>query len=294
MSVVCCGVCCDAEIYEKYRGKTFVIGSRELGLAEIEDIVTGRSSAEYQRKDRDIYDAARAVYDRIAGEIKNYYAARDGRKDFTAMKHSNFKDYVADIRMVYNSAAEQIAAATATRDVAVETWKDTQQRSKDEATLARGKSRYLDAMNDYRVKVEEIKTATKEAVKELSGAYDEHLAAFYEVTPDMVDANTVTILKAGICDAGDLAALAERFHGNVTMLRMIGKAAATADGAGDLAARIKAAGHGRRERELFDEALEVAERVISSDEKWAAINLKRLEKRIAEISENFERLVARP
>lgn len=43
------------------------------------------------------------------------------------------------------------------------------------------------------------------------------------VNPDAIDANTVELLKAGVCSADDYAALFNRFDGNGTMIKLLTK-----------------------------------------------------------------------
>lgn len=99
--------------------------------------------------------------------------------------------------------------------------------SKDERRMLSARSYLLEAQD-------EVRNARKNAEAALDGlrgvraeAVDAAVAT-KALDPDAVDMNGVKLLESGLCRPADLAMLAKKYSGNMTMLRLVGKFAAEA------------------------------------------------------------------
>ena len=84
MNKLVCGMVVDEELYMRYQDKKYRIGKEEYALRTIEIVATS--------KDYDAYPylkaQAQGVVEQVQEEIREYYAARDGRKEYVTMKHN--------------------------------------------------------------------------------------------------------------------------------------------------------------------------------------------------------------
>ena len=104
MNYLLCGMAVDEELYGRYRGKAYIVQGNIYSPQEIISIAGSKRDAYPQLKEQ-----AQKIIKQVQGEIKEHYAARDGRKE-EAMKHDNFSGYLADLQQIHAKAApERIA-----------------------------------------------------------------------------------------------------------------------------------------------------------------------------------------
>ena len=62
-------------------------------------------------KDYDAYPylkaQAQGVVEQVQEEIREYYAARDGRKEYVTMKHNTFSEYIKDLQEIHAKSAPE-------------------------------------------------------------------------------------------------------------------------------------------------------------------------------------------
>lgn len=103
MNKLVCGIAVDEELYTKYQDKKYRIGKEEYALGTIEIMAAS--------KDYDAYPylkaQAQGVVEQVQEEIREYYAAKDGRKEYVTMKHDTFSEYIKDLQEIHAKSAPE-------------------------------------------------------------------------------------------------------------------------------------------------------------------------------------------
>lgn len=219
MNKLVCGVVVDEELYMKYQDKKYRIGKEEYALRTIEIVAAS--------KDYDAYPylkaQAQGVVEQVQEEIREYYAARDGRKEYVTMKHDTFSEYIKDLQEIHAKSAPERRELKEKMDMAKKRWEENQREFKnDEHFLAREKVVFLDAQEAYRNNIKELQRKTQEEIQAVQDEYERHLNDFYAANGNRIDDSAVRLLKSGIrlTDA-EIDSMVNQNKGNPTMLRLI-------------------------------------------------------------------------
>lgn len=271
MSKLVCGIVVDEELYMEYQDKKYRIDGEEYALGTIEIMAAS--------KDYDVYPhlkaQAQGVVEQVQGEIREYYAAKDGRKEYVAMKHDTFDGYLRDLQEIYARTAPERRALKEKMDVAQKRWEEDQREFKgDEHYLAREKVRYLDAQEEYKESVAELQRRTKEEIQAVQAEYEKHVTDFYSANGNRLDEAAVRLLNSGIkLTDTEIDNMVSQNTGNPTMLRLIsdhcekmGIENKNARVYGSLARKA-----GVDERDAFKVLADMVEKAVSENEKTADI-----------------------
>lgn len=271
MNKLVCGVVVDEELYTKYQDKKFRIGKEEYALRTIEIMAAS--------KDYDAYPylkaQAQGVVEQVQEEIREYYAAKDGRKEYVAMKHDTFSEYIKDLQEIHAKSAPERRELKEKMDMAKKRWEENQREFKsDEHFLAREKVVYLDAQDAYRNSIKELQKRTKEEIQAVQAEYDRHLNDFYIANGNRIDESVVKLLKSGIrlTDA-EIDNMVSLNKNNPTMLRLISDHC-DANEISSQSARIYGAlarKNGAEEREAFRTIAGMVEKAVSEDETTSKV-----------------------
>lgn len=271
MNKLVCGVVVDEELYMKYHDKKYRIDKEEYALRTIEIMANS--------KDYDAYPylkaQAQGVVGQVQEEIREYYAAKDGRKEYVAMKHNTFSEYIKDLQEIHAKSAPERRALKEKMDMAKKRWEENQREFKgDEHFLAREKVVYLDAQEAYKNNIRELQKRTQEEIQAVQVEYERHLNDFYTANGNRIDESTVKLLKSGIrlTDA-EIDNMVNQNKSNPTMLRLISDHCDTNE-ISNQSARIYGAlarKNGTEEREAFKTIAGMVEKAVSEDETTSEV-----------------------
>lgn len=271
MNKLVCGVAVDEELYIKYQDKKYRIGKEEYALRTIEIMAAS--------KDYDVYPylkaQAQGVVEQIQGEIREYYAAKDGRKEYVTMKHNTFSEYVKDLQEIHSRVTPERRELKEKMDMARKRWEENQREFKgDEHFLAREKVVYLDAQEAYKNNIKELQKRTAEEIQAVQAEYERHVTEFYTVNGNRIDEPTVKLLKSGIrLTDTEIDNMVNQNKSNPTMLRLISDHC-DANKINSQSAMIYgslARKNGMEEREAFKAIADMVEKAVSEDETTSKV-----------------------
>ena len=264
MNRLVCGMVVDEELYMKYQDKKYRIGREEFALGTIEIVAAS--------KDYDAYPylkaQAQGVVEQVQGEIREYYAAKDGRKEYVTMKHDTFSEYIKDLQEIHAKSAPERRELKEKMDMAQKRWEENQREFKgDEHFLAREKV-------VYKNNIRELQKRTQEEIQAVQAEYDRHLNDFYAANGNRIDESVVKLLKSGIrlTDA-EIDNMVSQNKSNPTMLRLISDHC-DANEISSQSARIYGAlarKNGTEEREAFRTIAGMVEKAVSEDETTSKV-----------------------
>ena len=271
MNKLVCGMVVDEELYMRYQDKKYRIGKEEYALRTIEIVATS--------KDYDAYPylkaQAQGVVEQVQEEIREYYAARDGRKEYVTMKHNTFSEYIKDLQEIHAKSAPERRELKEKMDMARKRWEENQREFKsDEHFLAREKVVFLDAQEEYKNNIRELQKRTQEEIQAVQTQYERHLNDFYTANGNRIIESTVKLLKSGIrlTDA-EIDNMVNENKSNPTMLRLISDhcdaskiSSQSASVYGTLARK-----NGMEEREAFKTIAAMIEKAVSEDETTSKV-----------------------
>lgn len=271
MNKLVCGIAVDEELYTKYQDKKYRIGKEEYALGTIEIVAAS--------KDYDAYPylkaQAQGVVEQVQEELREYYAAKDGRKEYVTMKHDTFSEYIKDLQEIHAKSAPERRELKEKMDMAKKRWEENQREFKnDEHFLAREKVVFLDAQEAYRNNIKELQRRTQEEIQAVQAEYERHLNDFYTANGNRIDESTVKLLKSGIrlTDA-EIDSMVNQNKSNPTMLRLISDhcdankiTSQSASIYGALARK-----NGAEEREAFRTIAGMVEKAVSEDETTSSV-----------------------
>lgn len=279
MNKLVCGVVVDEALYDKYNWdketgmrRKYMLCGQERSLDAIEFYA---GSADYAKESPELVEEAKRIVGEIRKEIKDYYAAKDGRKEYVAMKHDTFDGYLKDLQEIHAKAAPERRALKEKMDAAQKRWEEDQREFKgDEHYLAREKVRYLDAREEYKGNVMELQRRTKEEIQTVQAEYEKHVTDFYSANGNRLDEAAVRLLNSGIkLTDTEIDGMVSRNTGNPTMLRLVsdhcekmGIENQNARIYGSLARKA-----GADEREAFKVIADMVEKAVSENEVTADI-----------------------
>lgn len=279
MNKLVCGVVVDEALYDKYNldketgmRRKYMLCGQERSLDAIEFYA---GSADYAKESPELVEEAKRIVGEIRKEIKDYYAAKDGRKEYVAMKHDTFDGYLRDLQEIHAKTAPERRALKEKMDAAQKRWEEDQREFKgDEHYLAREKVRYLDAQEEYKESVAELQRRTKEEIQAVQAEYEKHVTDFYSANGNRLDEAAVRLLNSGIkLTETEIDGMVSQNTGNPTMLRLVsdhcekmGIENQNARVYGSLARKA-----GADEREAFKVIADMVEKAVSENEVTADI-----------------------
>jgi hypothetical protein len=267
-----CGMVVDEDLYKEYQSKKYVIGGREVSVSGIEIMST---SKEYRQGLPEDAKEAKKIAEKIQREIREYYAPKDGRKEYVAMKHDTFGEYLADLQEIHAKVAPERTALKEKMDLAKKRWEENQREFKnDEHFLAREKVKFLDAQEEYKNSIKELQRRTQEEIQAVQAEYEKHVTDFYAANGNRLDDSMVRLLNSGIklTDA-EISNMVGQNMSNPTMLRLIsdhcekmGIENQNAMVFGSLARKA-----GSDEREAFKTIADMVEKAVSENETTSSV-----------------------
>ena len=226
MNKLVCGMVVDEDLYDKYNWdretgmrRKYILGGHERSLDIVEFYSTAESCKVFYPE---LAEDAKRIAGQIRKEIREYYAAKDGRKDIT-MKHGTFSEYIKDLQEIHAKAAPERIALKEKMDMAQKRWEENQREFKnDEHFLAHEKVIYLDAREEYKRGVEELQKKAQTEIQAVQAEYEKHVADFYAANGNRLDDAAVRLLNSGIkLTESEIDGLVEQNRSNPTMLRLI-------------------------------------------------------------------------
>lgn len=221
MNKTICGVVVDEEYFKEFMKRNFKVLDKNVKANVVEIYATSR---DYAENAPEYTEAAQKVREQIRAEIQSYYAAKDGRKEYKAMKHQNFGGYLGDLKELFLQASKEREVLKQKFDKAGEEWRkeEVETRGKD-YEHTRAQMDYLEAEKAYKNGVLELEKKYKEAVEDVRAEFESHLDDFYAPNGNRIDKATVDLLNSGIrLKAAEVDKLLVHFCDNPTMLRVLG------------------------------------------------------------------------
>lgn len=273
------GIVVDDNVYDKYQFDKETGGRRMYTLCgqerSLDAIEFYEGSADYAKESPELVKEAKRIAEGIRKEIKQYYAAKDGREEHIAMKHDTFDEYLRDLQEIHAKVAPERRALKEKMDMSHKRWEESQREFKnDEYFLAREKVCYLDAQEEYKRSVSELQRRTREEVEAVQAEYEKHVTDFYTANGNRLDEAAVRLLNSGIkLTESEIDGLVEQNRSNPTMLRLISDHCEkmeienrNARVYGSLARK-----GGADEREAFKVIADMVEKAVSENEVTADI-----------------------
>lgn len=271
MNRIVCGMIVDDQLYEKYQNKKYEVGLEAKPLQTVEIIASSKDYDQFP----ELKAKAQRVVEQVQKEIKEYYAAKDGREEYIVMKHDTFDGYLRDLQDIHAKAAPERLQLKEKMDRAQKRWEENQREFKDdEHYLAREKVRYLDAQEEYKGGIRVLQQRTKEEIRAVQDEYEKHVSDFYAANGNRLDDAAVRLLNSGIklTDA-EIDGMVGKNMSNPTMLRLISDHCER-QGIENKSARIFgsfARKSGADEREAFKEVADMVEKAVSENETTSGI-----------------------
>lgn len=260
MNRILAGIVVDEELHKKLTARRYDVSPdwRNVPLETVEIAADSKDYAKYpewQKKCREIVEQVKA-------EIKKYYSAKDGRKEYKTMRHQDFTGYVDDLRKIQEDMGNKAQSLRGTVEKARETWKRvTNDKSISELGRAEWKATYLRAEEDFKTAIADLHTKMNEALDKVQEQLQEHLDDFYGPNGSRIDDTTMKLLNAEFpFNEAEFDRLAGGYTDNPTMLRLLDQYA----GAHELRSQVVvtlsyyAKQRGRKEMDYFKGLRELA------------------------------------
>ncbi len=260
MNRILAGIVVDEELYEKLVARRYDVSPdwRNVPLETVEIAADSKDYAKYpewQKKCREIVEQVKA-------EIKKYYSAKDGRKEYKTMRHQDFTGYVDDLRKIQEDMGNKAQSLRGTVEKARETWKRvTNDKSISELGRAEWKATYLRAEEDFKTAIADLHTEMNEALDKVQEQLQEHLDDFYGPNGSRIDDTTMKLLNAEFpFNETEFDRLAGGYTDNPTMLRILDQYAGTHELRSQMVVTLSyyAKQRGRKEMDYFKGLRELA------------------------------------
>ena len=260
MNRILAGIVVDEELYEKLVARRYDVSPdwRNVPLETVEIAADSKDYAKYpewQKKCREIVEQVKA-------EIKKYYSAKDGRKEYKTMKHQDFTGYVDDLRKIQEDMGKKAQSLRGTVEKAREDWKRvTNDKSISELGRAEWKASYLRAEEDFKTAIADLHTEMNEALDKVQEQLQEHLDDFYGPNGSRIDDTTMKLLNAEFpFNEAEFDRLAGRYTDNPTMLRILDQYAGAHELRSQMVVTLSyyAKQRGRKEMDYFKGLRELA------------------------------------
>ena len=274
MSKMICGIVVDEEFYKEFMERDFKILDKTVKANVVEIYATSRDFAtnapEYTK-------AAQKVREQIRAEIQSYYAAKDGRKEYKAMKHQNFGEYILDLKPIFDKASKRREELLKDKERAEKKWAEL---GKDKAKVgelqySKAYTAFLEAQKLYTDRCKELEEETNIEVKTLRNSFHEHLVDFYTPNGARIDNDVVNLLNSGIKLKGEeVDSLIMRNANNPTMLRIIAdftEKAKIKDSSLAISMRSMARAKGMNELKVFDSVAHTINALVAGNDMSAKV-----------------------
>ena len=163
MNKTICGVVVDEEYFKEFMKRNFKVLDKNVKANVVEIYATSR---DYAENAPEYTEAAQKVREQIRAEIQSYYAAKDGRKEYKAMKHQNFGGYLGDLKELFLQASKEREVLKQKFDKAGETWKREEVETRgNEYEHTKARMDYMEAEKTYKESV-----GVQEKLDALSGS----------------------------------------------------------------------------------------------------------------------------
>lgn len=259
MNRILAGVVVDEELYEKLTARRYDIAP-DWGNVPLETVIMAADSKDYAGTEWQV--KCREIVEQVKAEIKKYYSAKDGRKEYKTMKYQDFTGYVEDLRKIQEDMGNKAQSLRGTVEKARNDWKRvTNDKSISELGRAEWKASYLRAEEDFKTAIADLHTEMNEALDKVQEQLQEHLDDFYGPNGSRIDDTTMKLLDAGFpFNEAEFDRLISGYTDNPTMLRMLAQYAENNNLRSEL---VSVLGHyanqrGRKELEYFKSIRELA------------------------------------
>ncbi len=269
MNKTICGIVVDEKYFKEFMERNFRVLDKNVKANVVEIYATSR---DYAENAPEYTEAAQKVREQIRTEIQAYYAAKDGRKEYKAMKHQNFGGYLKDLKELFLQASKERESLKQKFDKAGETWQreEVETRGK-EYEHTRAHMDYLEAEEAYKSGVLELEKKYKKAVEDVRAEFEKHLDDFYAPNGNRIDKATVDLLNSGIKLTGkELDGLLTQFYNNPTMLRILGDYSSKSGlnkESRALAYSHTSKGYGAEEKRIFNRVANYVNSTVEADER---------------------------
>ena len=259
MNRMLAGLIVDPELYEKLTARRYDI-TPDWKNVPLKTVLMAADSKDYagtewQKKCREIVE-------QVKTEIKNYYSAKDGRKEYKTMKHRDFTGYVDDLRKIQEDMGNKAQSLRGTVEKARNDWKRVaNDKSISELGRAEWKATYLRAEEDFKTAIADLHTEMNEALDKVQKQLQEHLDDFYGPNGSRIDDTTMKLLNAEFpFNEAEFDRLAGRYTDNPTMLRILEQYAGAHELRSQMIVTLSyyAKQHGRKEMDYFKGLRELA------------------------------------
>lgn len=278
MSRMLCRVSVDDDFYKEYKEKKFKVPhdfKEEQPERTLETIDFFARSSEYKKYYPEFHAACKEIVDRERKNIEAYYAKKDGRKEYVAMKHDTFDEYLKDLQGIKKTAAAERAELTAKHNAAAAKWKEAQNDpSLSEFGKTSRKMDWLTADKEYKDGIADLKQRTDAGIKDVRAEFERHLGDFYGANGARIDDDVLRLFNSGIkLSRAEIDGLVEKNMHNPTMLRVIADHCDRnkIDNKAARIAGVYANAAGKNERELFNHVADLVGRVTGDDDKLAEL-----------------------
>ena len=221
MNRILAGIVVDEELYEKITARRYDIAPewKNASFKAVEIAADSKDYAKYpewQKKCREIVEQVKA-------EIKKYYSAKDGRKEYKTMKHQDFTGYVEDLRKIQADMGDKAQRLLETVEKAREDWKRVaNDKNASEVSRTSWKAAYLQAEEKYKSAIADLHSEMKEALDKVQTQFQEHLDDFYRPNGSRIDETTMKLLNAFFpFDKAEFDYLISGYTDNPTMIRLL-------------------------------------------------------------------------
>lgn len=275
-NAVICGVVVDRKDYDSFATQQFEVPHDfKDGKRSLWNIEQMSKMSDYKKHYPEFSKACQKIVEQAAREIKNYYAAKDGRREYKVMRHDDFTGYIKDLQEIHKKAAAERQRIQSEYDKASEAWREVQK----DATLSdygktAGKMKWLEAEQSYKDSIAALKSATNEDIASIRREFDEHVEDFYSANGDRLDDGTVRLLNSGIkLSDKEIDRLVNQNKSNPTMLRLVHDYCQS-KGIENQQARIygyTARTAGSHENRIFDQVVDMVSKVLTTEDAIAKV-----------------------
>lgn len=281
---VICGVIVDPGDYDRFANQRFevphdgedmVTFGNEDGKRSLYQIEFLSKSADYKKYYPEFAEECRKIVEREKKNIQSYYAQKDGRKEYVAMKHNDFTGYLKDLQKIQKEAAKERRELKAKYDKAEKEWRTAARDPKmSDYDRTSKKMEWLDAEREYKKAIKELGQRTNKSIEAVREEFNGHLSDFYSANGDRLDDGVIRLLHSGIkLSDSEIDRLVEQNRTNPTMLRVIADHCEKNE-IDNKAARIYgsyAKSAGSHEINAFNQVVDMIGRVTGTDETVAEV-----------------------
>lgn len=221
MNRILTNIVVDEELYEKITARRYDIAPdwKNASFKAVEIAADSKDYAkhpEWQKKCREIVEQVKA-------EIREYYSARDGRREHKSMQHQDFTGYIRDVQKIQADMGDKAQKLLGTVEKAREDWKRVaNDKNASEVSRTSWKAAYLQAEEKYKSAIADLHSEMKEALDKVQAQFQEHLDDFYRPNGARIDETAMKLLNAFFpFDKAEFDRLIGGYTDNPTMIRLL-------------------------------------------------------------------------